>query len=64
MKQLDWLFESGATAVWLSTTAYTRAERFYKAANWEYAGWQPNGEVRFEMRRGCQRAPPLSKPYL
>jgi len=61
---LDWLFESGATAVWMSTTADTRAERFYKAANWQYAGRQPNGEVRFEMRRGRRHAPPCGKPYL
>jgi GNAT superfamily N-acetyltransferase len=46
---LDWLFESGATAIWLNTSPDTRAERFYTTADWQYAGREPNGEIRFEM---------------
>jgi GNAT superfamily N-acetyltransferase len=47
----DWLFDSGATTVSLSTEPNSRAERFYRHANWRYAGQQPNGEARYEMIR-------------
>jgi len=46
---LDWMFESGAERIWLSTDGGTRAERFYRRAGWQAAGMQPNGELRFEM---------------
>jgi GNAT superfamily N-acetyltransferase len=48
---MDWMFESGATRVWLSTDPRTRAERFYARAGWEFAGRGENGETRFEMTR-------------
>ena len=48
---LDWLFDSGATTVSLSTEPKSRAERFYRQANWRYAGQHPNGEARYEMAR-------------
>ena len=48
---LDWLFDSGATTVSLSTEPKSRAEHFYRQANWQYAGQQPNGEARYEMVR-------------
>lgn len=46
---LDWLFDAGATHVWLSTDPGTRAERFYARAGWQYAGPEPNGEARYEL---------------
>jgi GNAT superfamily N-acetyltransferase len=48
---LDWLFAAGAAHVWLSTSPGTRAERFYRAAAWTFAGTEPDGEVRLEMTR-------------
>jgi GNAT superfamily N-acetyltransferase len=48
---MDWLFDAGADAVWLSTDPGTRAERFYRAAGWRYVGSQPNGEARYELTR-------------
>lgn len=48
---MDWMFSSGIHYVWLSTEPGTRAERFYRAAHWWYAGEEPSGEVRFEMTR-------------
>jgi GNAT superfamily N-acetyltransferase len=48
---MDWMFAAGADYVWLSTEAGTRAEGFYRAAGWRYAGLEPNGEARYEMTR-------------
>jgi GNAT superfamily N-acetyltransferase len=49
---MEWFFASaGAGRVWLGTDPDTRAERFYRAAGWRYAGREPNGEARYEMPR-------------
>ncbi len=49
---MEWLFTAaGAERVWLSTDPGTRAERFYQAAGWCYAGPEPNGEARYELAR-------------
>ena len=47
---MDWMFEQGTDAVWLSTDPGTRAERFYRAAGWLPAG-EYRGEARYEMPR-------------
>lgn len=44
-----WLFSRGVPQLWLSTDPNTRAERFYRAAGWQYAGMLPTGEMRFEL---------------
>lgn len=46
---IQWLFGNGAARIWLTTDPNTRAERFYKAAHWQYVGRQANGEARYEM---------------
>ena len=48
---LDWYFEHTETAVWLSTTPGTRAEKFYLKAGWEPVGKYSKDEVKFEMKR-------------
>jgi GNAT superfamily N-acetyltransferase len=48
---MEWMFAEGASKVWLGTDPGTRAERFYQAAGWQYAGPEPSGEARYEMRR-------------
>lgn len=49
---MGWFFASaGAERVWLSTDPGTRAERFYQAAGWRYAGHEPDGEARYELSR-------------
>ena len=48
---MGWMFAAGAEEVWLGTDPGTRAERFYRAAGWRYAGAQANGEARYEMSR-------------
>lgn len=49
-RMILWLFSAGAERIWLSTDAATRAERFYKAAGWQYAG-DARGEARYELTR-------------
>lgn len=49
-RMMDWLFAAGADRVWLSTDACTRAERFYRAASWRYAGTE-QGDARYELSR-------------
>lgn len=48
---MGWMFSEGVDEVWLTTAPGTRAERFYLAARWRYAGVEPSGEVRFVMTR-------------
>jgi GNAT superfamily N-acetyltransferase len=48
---VDWLFAQSPQIIWLTTRPGTRAEAFYRAAGWVAAGAEPNGEMRFEMRR-------------
>lgn len=47
---MDWFAAQGVERVWLSTDPGTRAEAFYQAAGWRYAGEQ-GGEARYEMGR-------------
>src|SRR5688500_10515832 len=49
-EMINWYFTKADKAVWLSTTANTRAEYFYRIAGWEQTGTQPNGEIKFEMK--------------
>ena len=46
---LDWYFSHTAEKVWLSTSANTRAEIFYRKAGWKETAKQYNDEIRFEM---------------
>lgn len=46
---LDWYFRQRKNLVWLSTSAGTRAEVFYRKMGWQQTGICDNGEVRFEM---------------
>ncbi|HUP97070.1 MAG TPA: GNAT family N-acetyltransferase [Usitatibacter sp.] len=46
---VKWLFEQSPEPLWLTTTPSTRAESFYRAAGWRFAGEAPHGEIRFEM---------------
>lgn len=46
-----WLFDQGHDRIWLTTSAQTRAQRFYLAAGWEDTGDAPNGERRLERSR-------------
>jgi GNAT superfamily N-acetyltransferase len=54
---MQWVFDAGVERMRLSTDPGTRAERFYQAAGWQYAGTEPNGEVRFEISREQWRSP-------
>jgi|SRR5687767_2542402 ribosomal protein S18 acetylase RimI-like enzyme len=46
---IGFLFDRGMTRVSLTTDPDTRAERFYRAAGWVYAGRMQNGEHRYEL---------------
>ena len=46
---IEWLFESGAPQISLTTDPGTRAEHFYVTAGWQRSGDAPNGEVRYEL---------------
>jgi GNAT superfamily N-acetyltransferase len=46
-----WLWGQNVTRAWLTTTAGTRAHRFYVAAGWTQAGPASGGEIRFELSR-------------
>ena len=48
---VDWLFSLGHDTVTLSTTAGTRADRFYSAHGWERGALDAEGEVAFTLRR-------------
>lgn len=47
---ITWLLSAGAERLWLTTDPGTRAERFYQAAGWRYAGPQ-RGEARYELSK-------------
>ena len=47
-RMLEWAREHGIRRLSLSTTADTRAERFYTAAGWLVTEITVDGEVRFE----------------
>lgn len=46
---LAWFAERGCRSAWLTTEPGTRAERFYRAAGWQFTGMTSSGEARFEM---------------
>ncbi len=48
---LQWLWDSGAELVWLTTSPDTRAARFYARRGWVPVGMAPGGDMRFELRR-------------
>lgn len=48
---LDWYFQQHKESIWLSTSPATRADKFYRIAGWKETGMQPNGEIRFEMKK-------------
>lgn len=48
-KMLNWYFEHSQHSLWLSTSAGTRAETFYKKAGWTEVGPYGKGEIKFEM---------------
>lgn len=52
---VEWLFAVGDTPVWLTTERGSRAERFYRAAGWQWVGAVESGEIRFER---TQPGPP------
>jgi GNAT superfamily N-acetyltransferase len=45
----DWLFETGATSIALSTGAHTRADRFYEEQGWRRGELKPDGEVCYRL---------------
>jgi GNAT superfamily N-acetyltransferase len=46
---LDWYFHQTNKTIWLGTAPNTRAEIFYRKAEWKETGIRPNGEIKFEM---------------
>lgn len=48
-RMMEWYFSNTDAAIWLSTAAGTRAEKFYRKAGWKETGIHGNGEIRFEM---------------
>lgn len=49
-EMINWYFTQTGKTIWLSTSANTRAEGFYKMAGWEQTGIQANGELKFELQ--------------
>lgn len=48
-EMMNWYFQQSSETIWLSTTAGTRAESFYRRAGWSAAGLHGKGEIKFEM---------------
>ncbi len=48
---VEWLCSAGPDRLWLTTSAGTRAERFYTAADWKLAGVSEDGQLIFERSR-------------
>lgn len=48
---VGWLWSQGLRLVRLTTESGSRAQRFYEAAGWTYAGLTDSGERRYELRR-------------
>ena len=44
-----WLWSLGHKRIWLTTTAGTRAERFYISQGWQPYGTVPGGDIRLEL---------------
>jgi GNAT superfamily N-acetyltransferase len=47
---IDWLREKGARDLWLTTSADTKAARFYERRGWIAAGVDVYGDVRYELK--------------
>lgn len=45
----DWLFETGAAMLVLSTDPHTRADRFYEKQGWQRGEIKPDGEVCYRL---------------
>ena len=45
----DWLFETGAPSISLSTDAGTRADRVYERQGWRRGEIRPDGEVGYRL---------------
>ena len=48
---LDWYFSKTDKTVWLGTDPGTRAELFYKKAEWKEIGLHGKREIKFEMTK-------------
>ncbi|MEK7225174.1 MAG: GNAT family N-acetyltransferase [Bacteroidota bacterium] len=48
-EMMNWYFQQSSETIWLSTTAGTRAESFYRRVGWSAAGLHGKGEIKFEM---------------
>lgn len=48
-EMLSWLWSTGLTRLWLSTSPGTRAQRFYERAGWQQYGVSESGELLFEQ---------------
>ena len=46
---LNWYFQQTKTPVWLGTEPDTRAEKFYRLAEWKEVGKHGKNEIKFEM---------------
>jgi len=45
----EWLWSRGVERLWLTTEPGTRAQKFYEAAGWRFAGVTSRGEHRYEL---------------
>jgi GNAT superfamily N-acetyltransferase len=48
---VSWLWDGCVDRIWLTTAPNTRAAMFYEHCGWVVTGFEPNGEVRFELTR-------------
>lgn len=46
---LDWYFSQTKENIWLGTSSNTRAEIFYRKADWKEIGTHGDEEIKFEM---------------
>jgi GNAT superfamily N-acetyltransferase len=49
---VQWLWDNGATHLWLTTGPGTRAAHFYQRRGWVYTGDAERGDIRLELSRG------------
>lgn len=48
---IAWLRENGARDLWLTTSAGTKAARFYERRGWIATGVDEYGDIRYELRQ-------------
>ena len=48
---VQWLWDDGATRIWLATGPGTRAAYFYQRRGWLHTGPADHGDIRFELSR-------------